>query len=133
MKIGKAMLSKNAKPNQEQKDWLKAIADFHNYYGLEYLYGDEWIQSPFQLHHVVGRSYKHNKIAIGHFFVLPVPIVLHDVHSNHELNVTHYRKRFTEHFGFQRYMYRKMVEKMRHNGFWTPCDEINNTIMLTRY
>lgn len=127
------MLTKNTKPNQAEKDWLKAVADFHNEHGLGYLFGDEWSLSPFQIHHVVGRSYKHNKVKIGHAFILPIPFVLHDVNENHELNVTHYRKRFAAHFGEQRCLYRKMVEKMRENGLQVPSDEILNAIMLTRY
>ena len=67
----------------------------------------------FQLHHVVGRSAKHNKIEIGHWFILPVPFDLHDVSSNHPLNVTHHKKKFTGHFGFQRELFNEMVEDMR--------------------
>lgn len=127
------MLTKNTKPNQAEKDWLKSVVDFHNEHSVSYLYGDVWGCVPFQIHHVCGRSYKQNKVAIGHWFILPVPHMLHDVHSNHNLNVTHYRKRFTAHFGEQRYLYRKMVEKMRENGIQVPSDEILNAIMLTRY
>lgn len=49
------MISKNTKPNAEQKAWLKSVADFHNEYGTEYLYGEEWSCVPFQIHHVAFR------------------------------------------------------------------------------
>ena len=127
------MISKNTKPNAEQRAWLKAVADFHDEYGVIYLYGMEWSGSPLQIHHVAGRAYKQNKISIGHYFILPVPHMLHDVHSSHNLNVTHHRHAFTERFGLQKYLYRKMVSKMAENGIQTPCDDINNAIMLTKY
>lgn len=127
------MISKNTQPNTEQRHWLKSVADFHNEYGVGYLYGDAWGCVPFQIHHVCGRSYKQNKISIGHYFILPVPHMLHDVHSNHNLNVTHHRHAFTERFGFQRYLYRKMVDKMTEKDIQVPCSEINNAIMLTKY
>lgn len=127
------MLSKNTKPNAEEKAWLKAVADFHNEHGVGYLFGDMWNDAPFQIHHVCGRSYKQNKVKIGHWFILPVPQQLHDVHSAHPLNVTHYRKRFSEAFGNQRYLWRKMVEKMADNGIAEPESNISGAIMLTKY
>jgi len=86
-----------------------------------------------QLHHVVGRSYKQNKVHIGHDFILPVPVVLHDVNSNHRLNVTHFRKRFTDAFGYQRDLYSKMITSMRDTGYDEnlPSDEILAAIQQT--
>jgi len=61
-------MAKMKKANTVQKEWMTAIADFAST-DLAVLYGDEFDQSPFQLHHVLGRSAKHNKVAIGHEFI----------------------------------------------------------------
>lgn len=100
-------------PNKQEKDFLKAVADFHNEHGVGYLFGHEWEGSPFQIHHVAGRAYKNNKVHIGHYFILPVPVTLHDVHSNHPHNVTHYRHKFTEIYGNQRDLWLKMINQMQ--------------------
>lgn len=99
-------------PNAKEKAFMKAVMDFHNEHGCAYLYGFEWHNHALQCHHVAGRSYKHNKIKIGHWFILPVPFDLHDVSSNSTLNVTHFRHRFTDKFGFQRCLWAKMVERL---------------------
>lgn len=99
--------------NAIEKQFLKAVMDFHNDYGVGYLYGAEWDKSPLQCHHVCGRTYKQNKVHIGHYFILPIPFDLHDVHSNHPLNVTHWRNRFTIEFGYQRDLWLKMIHKMQ--------------------
>lgn len=100
-------------PNAKEKQFLKAVMDFHNDYGVGYLYGAEWDESPLQCHHVCGRTYKQNKVHIGHYFILPIPFKLHDVHSNHPLNVTHWRNSFTGEFGYQRDLWLKMIHKMQ--------------------
>lgn len=100
-------------PNAKEKQFLKAVMDFHNDYGVGYLYGAEWDRSPLQCHHVCGRTYKQNKVHIGHYFILPIPFELHDVHSNHPLNVTHWRNSFTGSFGYQRDLWNKMIHKMQ--------------------
>ena len=109
--------------------------EFHNDYGVGYLYGAEWSRSPLHCHHVAGRTYKHNKIHIGHYFILPVPFALHDVHSNNQLNVTHWRNRFTAEFGMQRDLWEKMVNKMIFEGAINPCDIdfVYTAIMSSKY
>ena len=129
------MLTKNTAPNSQEKVWLKTVAEFHNEYGLGYLYGAEWNSSPFQIHHVCGRAYKQNKVKIGNWFILCVPISLHDVHSNHPLNVTHWRHRFTDDFGLQRDLWLKMVEKMRSECVECsfPAHEVERAIMASKF
>ena len=39
-------------------------------------------QFEFQLHHVVGRKGKQNKVKIGEWYVLPMDVWHHDVHKN---------------------------------------------------
>ncbi len=114
---------------------MKAVMDFHNVYGVGYLYGDEWRGSPLQCHHVAGRTYKQNKIHIGHFFILPVPFDLHDVSSNHNLNVTHWRNRFTATFGMQRDLWLSMVRRMYSQGAIDefPTLQIMEAISKSKY
>lgn len=100
-------------PNTKEKQFLKAVMDFNGDYGVGYLYGAEWDKSPLQCHHVCGRTYKQNKVHIGHYFILPIPFDLHDVHSNHPLNVTHWRNSFAIEFGYQRDLWLKMIHKMQ--------------------
>lgn len=122
-------------PNAQEKQFLKAVADFHNDYGIGYLFGDEWQGSPFQIHHVAGRAYKQNKVHIGHYFILPVPVVLHDVHSNHALNVTYYRHNFTATFGMQRELWLSMVSRMHSKGAIDelPTLQIMEAISRSKY
>lgn len=86
-----------------------------------------------QIHHVVGRSYKQNKVLIGYYFILPLPSALHDVGSNHKLNVTHHRKEFVEEFGNERDLFLGMVKKMKQAGKAIPPEEVLNAIAVTRY
>jgi hypothetical protein len=116
--------------NAAQKQWMNDITEWaeHN---IQVLYGGEWSNKPIQRHHVLGRSAKHNKIEIGHWFILPVPFELHDVSSNHPLNVTHNKKAFVKRFGNQRDLFLQMVEEMRDDGYELPpydaCEAIRGT------
>lgn len=122
-------------PNAKEKQFMKAVMDFHNSYGVGYLYGEEWHCDPIQCHHVAGRTYKNNKVHIGHYFILPIPFDLHDVHSNHPLNVTHWRNRFTAEFGMQRDLWLKMVNRMTDENTINPSDLdfIYTAIMSSKY
>lgn len=66
-----------------------------------------------QLHHVVGRSYIQNKIPIGHWFVLPLRLPLHDVSSNNPLNVTHHRHAFTDRYGLQSELFLGQINTLK--------------------
>ena len=105
------------KANTAQKKWMDDITLWANNGGLRLLYGDEWEFSAFERHHVLGRAAKHNKIAIGHEFILPVPFELHNVSSNHPLNVTHRKKAFTKEFGKQSELFIKMIRSMDEQGY----------------
>ncbi len=116
--------------NTAQKKWMSDIAEWCEN-NIQILYGDEWSIKPFQLHHALGRSAKHNKVALGHEFILPVPFELHDVSSNHPENVTHCKKAFVKRFGNQRDLFLKMVESMRDYGYELPSADICEAIRKT--
>ena len=113
---------------------MKNIAKFVEDEGLGVLYGHEFAgRKDFQLHHVLGRSAKHNKVAIGHWFIIPVPVELHDVHSNHPDNVTHFKKNFVKRFGEQCGIFQILVscmERFREYDMNVP-DEVYAAIMDT--
>lgn len=127
-------MASRQQPNAEEKRWLKAVCEFINTEGLGILYGPEFEgRTDYQIHHVKGRTYKHNKVAIGHWFILPVPVELHDVHSNHPDNVTHFKHNFTNRFGKQSQIFHDMVGHI----VWCEADspipeEVYNAIMDTK-
>ena len=58
------------------------------------------------------------------------PVVLHDVSSNHPLNVTHHKKAFCREFGGQVFLFDVMIDSMM-GCYVTPSREIYNAIMGT--
>ena len=50
-------------PNAAQKRWRESVRELGCLMGAP---------GPVEIHHVVGRTAKHNKIAIGHWWILPV-------------------------------------------------------------
>jgi hypothetical protein len=117
--------------NAAQKQWMNDITEWANE-SLHMIYDGGYAQDGvFQRHHVLGRSAKHNKVAIGHWFILPVPFDLHDVSSNDQYNVTHNKKAFVKRFGSQRDLFLQMVEEMRDGGYELPpydvCEAIKGT------
>ena len=72
---------------QQKVKWMKAKSSSCEQGVIGALYGKEWEDcANWQLHHVEGRSFKHNKVAIGHWLIKPVPFERHDVSSNHPFN-----------------------------------------------
>jgi hypothetical protein len=78
---------------------------------------------PIQVHHVFGRTYKHNKKLIGIWVILPLAFRLHDVSSNDEFNVTHFRKNFARKYGYQIHQFVAMCEDLVSMGIQLPFDE----------
>ena len=87
-------------------------------------------QSNIQIHHCRGREAKHNKYHIGRWFVLPLAFELHDVSSNHPLNITHHRKAFVDRYGTEGLLFWNMCHSM--NGIWPFDDDVMAAILATR-
>ena len=116
--------------NAAQKKWMQTISDWYQCTGFSGLVLNEY---QFQLHHVVGRKAKHNKVSIGEWFILPLPARYHDVSSNNPFNVTHYRHIFTLEFGLQSELFKEMIDSMVESGIKLPFgDDVINSIMDTR-
>lgn len=123
------MATKSA--NAAQRQWMRNITEWA-YDNIHTLYGLEYLNSNFQRHHVLGRSAKNNKVAIGHWFIIPVPFELHDVSSNHPSNVTHHKRAFTDEYGMQRDLFLQMVESMRDDCYELPPADVCEAIRLTK-
>ena len=116
--------------NTAQKKWMIDITEWAHE-NIHFLFGLDYCFSGFQRHHVMGRSAKQNKVHVGHEFILPIPFVLHDVSSDHPLNVTHRKKAFTAKFGMQRDLFAIMYHSMMEQGYSVPSIEVFNAIMST--
>jgi hypothetical protein len=114
----------------KQRQWMNNITEWAEN-NLAMLYGCTYECVDIQRHHVLGRSAKHNKVDIGHWFILPVPFELHDVSSNHPENVTHRKKAFVRAFGNQRDLFLTMVEDMRDYGYELPPADVCEAIRTT--
>jgi len=117
--------------NSAQKKWMDDITEW-SICNLGLLYGPEYDGAVIQRHHVLGRSAKHNKVAIGHWFILPVPYELHDTNETHEYHVGHCKHAFTDKFGSQRSLFDIMCTDMILRGYNTPPLEVYQSIMDTR-
>ncbi len=108
--------------NAAQKKWMQTITEWYFDWGwrsgsLSYdLVGFGSIQR----HHVLGRKAKHNKVAIGEWFVLPLPFIYHDVSSDSPYNVTYHKYMFTEQFGLQSELFKGMIDSMVETGITLP-------------
>lgn len=116
--------------NTAQKKWMEDITEWA-FDNIDLLYGNDWSFCHLQRHHVLGRSAKNNKVAIGHEFIIPIPFALHDVSSNHAENVTHRKKAFVKRFGTQRSLFDAMYQRMKEDGYNVPNIEVYNAIMGT--
>jgi hypothetical protein len=116
--------------NAAEKKWMETISNWYENTGFSNGVLNEY---QYDRHHVTGRKSKHNKVAIGHWFVLPIPKRYHDVSSNNPFNVTHYRHIFALEFGLQSELFKEMIESMVGLGVVLPFgDDVINSIMDTR-
>ena len=115
-----------AKENKFLKDMVSLIDDR----GLGILYPGYDGRTDYDIHHVLGRSAKHNKVHIGYNFILPVPTELHD-NGDHPLNVTHHKHAFTDEYGKQCNIHQNITQLMAANGYEIPEQYILDAIMGT--
>lgn len=118
------MITGKPTPKQE-KDWLKRITRYAEDHG-EFPKQDGL---AFDRHHVKGREFKHNKVAIGRWYVIPVAQRYHDVHSNNPWNVTHFKKRYEIEFGTQKDQFIAMCMVITDEDGALPfCDDVMQAI-----
>lgn len=118
------MRSKNK--TAAEKQWHDSIAVFSQNSDFCLRHFGGYCEDPYavHIHHVEGAQAKRkvNYVTekIGEWFVLPVPIELHDISSNNNLNVTTNKKRFENVFGQQKTLWLDMVNQMRIMGYEIP-------------
>ena len=122
-------MSGDIKPNAKEKRWLQAVSAHAIKHGPVI-----HIEPGFQIHHVVGRTYIQNKVPIGHWFILPLPISLHDRScESNSCHVGNDRRAFTERYGPQRVLFQCMVDIIEAEGWTIPPDEVLKAIATTRH
>ena len=86
------MQSKGNAPTKAQSDWREEVRALGCIVSME--------KGPhIQIHHVLGATAKHNKVEIGHWFILPLTGWYHL--DNPTLNVTNNKKMLEAQFGSQ--------------------------------
>lgn len=124
-------MANRIQPNAAEKAWMNRITRFGQEHGV---FPHMRMANQFDRHHVVGRTYKQNRIEIGHWFILPIESQYHDIHSNNPFNVSHWRKRYMIEFDSQRNQFAKMCEIIKQEDGELPfCDDVYNAIMATSY
>lgn len=122
------MANRNA--TKEEKQLLKDMRQLIDECGLGVLYKGYEGRTDYDIHHVLGRSAKNNKVHIGYNFIIPVPTELHD-NGDHPLNVTHHKHAFTGEHGKQWEIHIKMINLLVEHGYDTPNSIILEAIMGT--
>lgn len=103
----------NKPPTQKQeKEWLARITRYGCVATGE--------TNDLELHHVLGRTAKQNKMHIGRIFVLPIAWRLHNPNSNDPLNVTRFKRAFTQAFGKQSALFLSMCADIREEDGQLP-------------
>ena len=126
------MLRMSKPANTAQRKWMDDITDYVNENGLGDLYGHEYDgHTNIQRHHVLGRTAKHNKIHIGHWFIIPVPFELHDPNVDHKHHVGKCKKAFVRRFGSQRGIYEHLTTLMLYQGYAVPPINAHYAILET--
>lgn len=109
----------------QEKAWYKRVAEYAEKHGAFPHHN----HTAFQMHHVKGRSFVHNKVAVGGWFILPIETQYHDVHSNNPWNVTHFKKRYEIEFGTQRDQFIAMCMVITDEDGSLPfCDDVMQSI-----
>lgn len=113
-----------------EQRWLESVVEFatdSNW--LVDMYG-EHVKSPklFQIDHILGSKAK-RKIwgqsqRVGEMAIMPLPIELHDITSNHPLNRTLKPGAFRRAFGHETLVFKSMVNAMEREGFESPDPDI---------
>ena len=109
--------------------WHRMIAEYVEIYG-PVVEG----RGRVQFHHVRGRTFRHNKILVGPWFLIPLPSSIHDYHEEGQFNVTNFWKNFVEEYGPQRVLWMNMIDRMKDKGWVLPFgQDVIDAVLDTRY
>jgi len=93
----------SSSPNAQQQRWLEAVAE------LGPLVPGDGVQ---QIHHIAGRAAKHQKIAIGHFFIICLPESLHKIVGKPEFDLAVFGFDSKSRHAAEKFLFTKTVEKL---------------------
>ena len=121
------MISKNR--TAAEKAWHTTIAEYaRNSDWLAHMYGGI-VRDPyqFQLDHILGAQAKRKidgvTVKVGEFAVMPLPVEIHDITSNHYLNRTLKPANYRGAFGHEKQVWLKFILAMQRDGIVLPFDE----------
>ena len=119
---------KSRNRTEEEKAWHNTVAQYGRESGwLNRVFGGK-VSDPyqFQIDHLIGAQAKRKinlvSVKVGEFVVLPMPIELHDITSNHPLNRTLRPAAWKREFGCPLVMWRDFALEMRERGIELPFD-----------
>ena len=120
------MISKGKSKTAVEKAWLEQVTEFaQSSPWLSAVYGmhcDNCHQ--FQIDHLLGAKAKRKvgfeTTKVGEFVIMPVPIALHDITSNHPLNRTLRPAAFRKVFGHELSVWNQMLAEMENKGYELP-------------
>ncbi len=106
-------------PSQEKK-WLERVA----LYAADYGTFPDQNEGAYEMHHVKGRTFSHNKVHLGRWIVLPMQMDFHNVNSNNPFNVTKFKSRYEERYGSQIKQFVNMCEIILDEDGNLPFEQI---------
>lgn len=120
------MISKGKSKTGTEKGWLEQVVDFANESEWLYrMYGSHCNQyEQYQIDHLLGAKAKRKvgfeTTRVGEFVIMPIPIELHDITSNHPLNRTLRPAAFRKVFGHELSVWNQMLAEMENEGYELP-------------
>lgn len=121
------MISKNK--TAAEKAWHTTVADFaRRSHWLNTMYGGI-VSDPyqFQLDHILGAQAKRKingvTTKVGEWAVMPIPVEIHDITSNHALNRTLKPKAYRDAFGRETDVFASFIGTMQAAGISLPFDD----------
>ena len=120
------MISKGKSKTAVEKAWLGMVVDYATESGwLTNMYAG-YCSNPtqFQIDHILGAQAKRKingvTTKVGEFAIMPIPMELHDVTSNHPLNRTLRPAAFRKVFGHELSVWNQMLAEMENEGYELP-------------
>jgi len=95
----------------KQDEWLKRVADIRSLVSCQ----------PGQIHHCAGTTARHNRIDIGHWWILALTKPEHDRLHRNELNIEHGFRTRKE---FEKVFFTRTVHVAQDKGWDVPPDDV---------
>lgn len=120
------MISKGKSKTAVEKAWIEKVVDFaQSSQWLSRMYGAHATHpTTFQIDHVLGAQAKRKvegiTTKVGEFAIMPIPMELHDITSNHPLNRTLRPAAFRKVFGHELSVWNQMLAEMENEGYELP-------------